>query len=310
MKRGTALGLLGSTTLGSLLPHAATAETVTLHMATLNVDAGAEPYYAQEAGFFAADGLHADFLTFDNGSAIAAAIAGGALDIATSNAVALAQAHARGIPLVVLSPGALYESKEPSSLLMVPTSSALRRAADFTGKTIAVNGLNGLPEYCTRAYLDAAGVQSANVKFLEMSYPQMVDALAAARVDGAVVSEPFVTPGERVARVIGAPFDACALRFVTSLYISTRTWADAHRDEVGRFQDAMFKTARWANRNQSKTASILMDYTKLPAETIKTMRRVRFAESWDDANAQPLIDLAAKYGNVPRFSINDIIYRV
>jgi hypothetical protein len=33
-----------------------------------------------------------------------------------------------------------------------------------------------------------------------------------------------------------------------------------------------------------------------------------FAEKWDAAEAQPMVDLTAKYGNVPRFAIDDMLY--
>jgi hypothetical protein len=39
------------------------------------------------------------------------------------------------------------------------------------------------------------------------------------------------------------------------------------------------------------------------------MRRAVFAEKWNVAEAQPLVDLTAKYGNVPRFAIEEMLYR-
>jgi ABC-type nitrate/sulfonate/bicarbonate transport system substrate-binding protein len=78
---------------------------------------------------------------------------------------------------------------------------------------------------------------------------------------------------------------------------------------VRRFQTANAQTATWANHNQDKTAAILIKYTKLPEATVRTMRRAVFAEKWNVAEAQPLVDLTAKYGNVPRFAIEEMLYR-
>jgi NitT/TauT family transport system substrate-binding protein len=278
-------------------------------MATINIDSTAQPYYAEDGGFFKAAGLKVDFQQFNNGQAIAAAVAGGALDIAVSNIVALTQAHARSIPFVIVAPGALYLASDPTTLMMVPKGSAINGPRDLAGKTVACNGINGIPEYCIRAWVDKNGGDSTTMKFVEMNFAQMMDALGSARVDAATVTEPFITEAKSTGRAIGAPFDACAPRFLLDVFIATRDWAQANHETVRRFQTANAQTATWANHNQDKTAAILIKYTKLPEATVRTMRRAVFAEKWNVAEAQPLVDLTAKYGNVPRFAIEEMLYR-
>jgi ABC-type nitrate/sulfonate/bicarbonate transport system substrate-binding protein len=95
MNRSTLLGLAGGAALAPLFAGVARADDTPLRMATINIDSGAQPYYAFEAGFFKAAGLRVEYQQFNNGQAIAAAVAGGALDIALSNDVAMAQAHAK-----------------------------------------------------------------------------------------------------------------------------------------------------------------------------------------------------------------------
>jgi ABC-type nitrate/sulfonate/bicarbonate transport system substrate-binding protein len=147
------------------------------------------------------------------------------------------------------------------------------------------------------------------MKFVEMNFAQMMDALGSARVDAACVTEPFITEAKSTGRAIGLPFDACAARFLLSVFIATRDWADANRYTIKRFQLANQQAAVWANKNPDKTADILMKYTKLPEATVRTMRRAVFAERWDTGESQPVVDLTAKYGNVPRFAIDDLLYR-
>jgi len=309
MKRSTAIGLLAGASAAPLLRTPARADETLLRMASINIDSGAQPYYAQESGFFKEVGLRIDFQTFNNGQAIAAAVAGGALDIATSNPVAMTAAHARNLPFVIVAPGALYVSSDPTTVMMVPKNSPIQAAKDLAGKTIACNGVNGIPHYCTRAWIDKAGADSSTTKIVEMNFSQMMDALGSARIDAACVTEPYITEARTTGRVIGTPFDACAPRFMMSVFISTQTWAQAHPDEIRRFQAAMLKTAAWANRNHDKTAPLLMKYTQLPEQTIRTMHRAVFAERWNSVEAQPLVDLTAKYGNVPRFTIEEMLYR-
>ena len=309
MKRSHALGLLGAAAAAPLLPSPARADDIALRMATINIDSTAQPYYAQDGGFFAKAGLRVDFQQFNNGQAIAAAVVGGALDIAVSNIVALTQAHARSVPLVIVAPGAVYLASDPTTVMMVPKNSPIAGPRDLVGKTVAANGINGIPEYCTRAWVDKNGGDSSGMKFIEMNFAQMMDALGAARVDAACVTEPFITQAKTTGRVIGTPFDACAPRFLLDVFVSTREWAAANRDAVKRFQTANAQAATWANHNQDKTAAILIKYTKLPEATVRTMRRAVFTERWDVAEAQPVVDLTAKYASVPRFAIEEMLYR-
>jgi NitT/TauT family transport system substrate-binding protein len=309
MKRSTILGLAGGMALIPIVSSLAVADEIPLRMATINTDSGAQPFYAQDAGFFKAAGLKATFQEFNNGQAIAAAVAGGSLDIAVSNIVSMGQAHAQNVPFVIVAPGALYVTNAPSTLMLVPKDSPIKSARDFVGKTVACNGINGIPQYCIRAWVDKAGGDSSTMKFVEMNFAQMTDALAAARIDGACVTEPFITGAKAAGRVVGKPFDACATRFTTVVYIAMRDWAMANRDTVKRFQAANFQTAAWANKNQDKTADILMKYSKLPPSTVQTMTRAVFAEKWNVADGQPLLDLTAKYGNVPDFPFDEIVFR-
>jgi NitT/TauT family transport system substrate-binding protein len=307
--RSTALRLSAGAALAPLLPGIARADDALIRMATINIDSTAQPYYALDGGFFKANGLRVEFQQFNNGQAIAGAVAGGALDIAISNVVAMTQAHAKNVPFVIVAPGAVYLASAPTTIMMVPKNSPIQSARDLVGKTVACNGINGIPQYCTRAWVDKAGGDSATMKFVEMNFAQMMDALGAARVDAACVTEPFITEAKTTGRAIGTPFDACAPRFMLSVFIATREWANANRDTVKRFQAANAQAAAWSNKNLDKTADILMKYTKLPEATVRTMKRAVFAEKWDPADSQPIVDLTAKYGNVPRFAIDDMLFR-
>ena len=309
MKRSDALRIGGGAALAPFVPGIARADDTLVRMATIDIDSTAQPYYAADGGFFKTNGLRVEFTQFNNGQAIAGAVAGGALDIAISNVVAMTQAHAKNVPFVIVAPGAVYLASDPTTVMMVPKGSPVLGARDLAGKTVACNGINGIPQYCTRAWVDKAGADSSGMKFVEMNFAQMMDALGSARVDAACVTEPFITEAKSTGRSIGTPFDACAPRFLLSVFIATHDWALANRDTVKRFQLANQQAAIWSNKNLDKTAYILMKYTKLPEATVRTMRRAVFAEKWDACESQPGVDLTAKYGNVPRFAIDDLLFR-
>ena len=309
MKRSSALRSLCGVAAATAMPGAALADDVPLRMGTINIDATAQPYYAEDGGFFKKAGLRVGIQPFNTGAAIAAGIAGGALDIGATSLVSLAQAHPKGVPFVILAPGALYLASSPGTVMAVPKASTLNGPRDLAGKTIGCNGVGGIQDYCIRAWLDKNGVDSSSAKIVELGFAQMQDALAAGRVDAAMVSEPFLGPAMTIARSIGAPLDACAPRFLVDVFIAMRDWAQANRDTVRRFQRANAEAAVWANRNTDKTAEILIKYTKLPESAARSMIRSPFAEKWVPAEAQAVIDMSAKYGNLPRFPIDEIVFK-
>jgi NitT/TauT family transport system substrate-binding protein len=308
MKRSRVLALaLGAS--GAALMRTASAQTATLKVASAAIEASAEPYYAGDAGFFKAAGIDVTFMGGNNGPAIAAGVAAGAIDIGMSNSVSLVQARARGLPFVIIASGSIYSAKRPSSLMVVPNASSVQNARDLTGKTIGISVLNGIPHYAARAWVDAGGGNSAVTKFVEIPYAGMLAALAQGRVDAASITEPYLTPARAFSRSIGAPFDAVAPQFLVTAHFTTVAWAQAHPDLLSRYVGAIAKTALWANAHPELTVPILAKYSKQPEETLRTMQRSAYGDVLSARELQPVIDVTAKYGGIERFSADDIIYR-
>jgi NitT/TauT family transport system substrate-binding protein len=142
---------------------AADAPLDAIRVATVPVDAGAEVYYAQKMGFFKANGLNVEITGLSNGAAVTAAVIGGAADIGQSNAVSVAQAHERGIPVVIIAGANRYTIPAQESGLAVPVDSPIHSAKDLTGKTIAISGIGGITEIGSRNWLDKSGGDSKSV---------------------------------------------------------------------------------------------------------------------------------------------------
>src|ERR1700691_6204952 len=76
--------------------------------------------YAVHAGLFKKAGIDVQVTVLPNGSAIAAAVAGGALDIGKASLVSLMAAHVHGVPIVLVAAGAMYNAKSPYAELVMP----------------------------------------------------------------------------------------------------------------------------------------------------------------------------------------------
>lgn len=266
----------------------------TLKVATTPIDIGAQALWAKDAGFFKKHDLDVEIMLINNGAAIAAAVASGAVDVGQSNLVSLANAHERGLPFVLVAPGGFYASSDPTTAMLVAKNAPFRTAKDLNGKTIAVSGIKNITQVCASAWLDQNGADLGSIHFIELPFPQMAAALEAGRVDAAVVAEPelsdaLATNARRIANV----YTSVASDFLIGAWFTTSAWAKEHPAIVKRFAAAIVETSVWANTHHAESAKILEKYTK---QTIAPhMHRVRFATQLVPAQAQPLIDAAAKY---------------
>jgi len=308
MNRAT-FSALAAGTMGAVAAPAGAQTTATIRIALIPIETAAEVFYAKELGFLAKAGLAVDLQALQNGQAIAAAVVSNAADIGFSTVPPLAVAHSKGIPLTIVAGAALSISSEPFALLVVNADSPIKTAKDLTGKTVGIIGLGTVADYGTRAWIDRNGGDSTAVKFAELPAPAMPAALAAGRVDAALLVEPYLTQGRaQHDRLLGNPMDGVAKEFVVSVWFSTPQWAQDHPDLVSRFAAVMHDTAMWAAKNPGRSAEILAQYTKVDPASLAGMTRVRYADHVTAAMIQPVVDVTAKYGKFAAFPTQDLLY--
>ena len=283
----------------------------TLTLSTNPIDSGAEVYYADDLGYFAKAGLNVTIQPGANGAAIAAAVAGNAVDIGYADVGTLAKAHTRGVDFTIIAPAALWDSSAPVNVLLVAKNSPIRSAKDLNGKTIAVPGLGTAASFVVFAWLDANGADSSTVKFIELPYSAMPAAIEAGRVDAAHVAEPFLSVAKEHARAFASADDTLGKQYLRTVWFARTSWAAAHPDLVARFVSAMRQTALWANdkRNYAKSGAILVQHAKIDPALVASMTRARYGLSLDPALLQPEIELNAKYDHFTSFPSSDLIYK-
>jgi len=299
----------------SLLPLGAAAQTApapatTIRLGVITVDAAAEAFYALDMGFFKQQGLDVDLQIMQNGASIAAAVAGGSLDVGFADTISIASAHARGLPFVYLAPAMINSYAAPAIAVLVNGAGPIHEAKDFNGKTIAVNGINNITMVPVEAWIDRNGGDSKSVKWVEVPIPAANDAVATGKVDGAVIGEPFITFGaEKGLRPVFMDKNAIAPRYVLSGFMTTKDWAAKNPAVAAKFIAAIKETGQWANANHTASAAILSKYTKIPQPVIERMKRGEYADVLVASEYQPVIDIAAKYGVLPKtFPATEFFY--
>jgi NitT/TauT family transport system substrate-binding protein len=310
MNRRNALAGLGAGLAAAAAPRSAFAANDPLHIATIPLDAGAEAYYGYDMGYFRDAGIDATVEAIPSGAAILAAVAGGAVDVGFANLISIAVAYKHNVPVTLLAPGSLYTASIPTSVLMVPANSPAKTARDLNGKTLAVNGLKTITQYAPQLWIDKNGGDSTTIKFVEMTFPQIVEALGSNRIDAAIVADPFIAQAKPAARILADAYDAIGSRYIIGCWFSTTQWAAAHSAVAGRFAQAIARTAQWANTHKPASGQILAKYAKMDPAVAATMLRVDFAPRFVKSDMQPVIDLVARYGGLPAtFPADELIYK-
>lgn len=295
LSRATALGLIAG---AAALPAAVRAQgaPVTVRAGSVPADTYAGGYYALDLGLFAKAGLNVEITPFSNGAAMAAAAAGGSIDVGIGDATELANGVSRGLPFVLIAGGGVYSSAAPTTTLCVAKSSTIAKAADLEGQTVAVVSLVSLMSAAVKAWLTQNGADVDKVHLVEMPFPQMPGALARGTLAAATLSEPIMSDAiAGDAKIFGKPYDAIAKQFNISDWFTTRDWLAKNTDVAKRFVGAIYDAARWANTHHDDSAVILAKYSKIDVDRIRRMNRSGYATDLRAAMVQPVLDTAFKY---------------
>jgi NitT/TauT family transport system substrate-binding protein len=299
----------------ALVPFPARAQTVAapvpLKVGIVPVEAAAETFYAIDMGFFKKEGLDVDLQIMQNGSAIAAAVAGGSLDVGFADVISIASAHAHGLPFVYLAPALLNSYTAPTLAMVVAGDGSIHDPKDLNGKTIAVNGINNITMVPFEAWIDKSGGDSKTVKWIEIPVIAANDALQAGKVDGATLGEPFVTFGvDKGERAIYVQKNGIAPRYVLAGFMTTTDWVAKNPAVAAKFAAAIREAGEWANANHDASAAILAKYTHVPLAVLQRMRRGDYAGALAVSDFQPVIDAAATYGVLTKpFPASELFYR-
>jgi NitT/TauT family transport system substrate-binding protein len=275
------------------------AETA-VRIAALTIDASASCYYAQDQGFFKRAAIDAQMQSIASGGAIVGAVASNAVDVGFANLVSVVAAFARGLPVALVAPGSVDVETLPTNALVVAPGSPIRNGSDFNGKTLATTTLKNIVQFAAQLWVDKHGGDSSTIKFVEIPFSAMGDALLAGRIDAALVAEPFMTSLKAKSRLIAYPMSAIGPRVQLGGWIANTTWARANPDAVTAFNDAIVRANDWANAHHDASALILAKYGHLDADALAKTNRATYATRLVPSELQPAIDVAAKYGAIPQ----------
>ena len=293
-----------------LLPRAARAQDApTLRIAYQPYAYSAQVLYARDMGFFTKAGLTVTLQEIAFGSALATAVASGAVDIGIATVNTLAVAHSKKLPFVIVAPAATFDARKPATgFLMAGNQSGIKTGKDFNGKTVATPGLATLGEYGVRAWVDANGGDSTTLKFQELPFSQMPAAFASGRIDAGFIGDPFLAEARKYAHPVAREMDVMGQEYMITAWFATAPWAVAHPDVVARFASAMRETSTWAAKNPQKCVDILAQAFKQDRSTIDPAGLPGFPQQVTPTLLEPMIGVTAKYGKFAPFPAAELMY--
>ena len=302
MPRSSALGLIAGGMLAAGAPAIAQTAPATVRIGSIAIDASGESYYGVESGIFASNGINALVTTLNTGSTIITAVLAGDLDVGIANPLQIATAIARGIPLTMLAPAALYSLKDANANLVVAKDSPFKTPKDLVGATFGVSSLNDFNQLSLLAYLDTNNVARDSVKFVELTFSQVGAALARGTIQAAILTEPFKSDAVRAGQIrdFGDTYLTIQPEIAPIFWFTTKAWIQKNPDVAKRLVAAIYATARWANTHYKESGEILAKVAKLDPAQVATMKRLYFATSNDKKYTEHTLALASQYNMLPR----------
>lgn len=295
LRRSRFLALAAAAPLAAARPAVAQAPRL-VRMGAVPSDSYAEPFDGLDGGYFARAGLDVEVTAFGSGGQITTAVAGGALDVGLADPIQVGAGFLHGVGFAYFAGGALYSTDAPSTQLCILKNGPVAGVKDLAGKTLGVFGLRSMPEFSTREWLKASGVDANSVKFVELPPSAMVPAIARGTVAAGVVVEPQLSTASDSGVVpIAKIYDYCAKSFYINSWFAKREWLTQNADTARRLVQALYETARWADTHHAETLPILAKYTKMEPEKIAKMTRAIWDTALDPKKVEPPIVLAAKY---------------
>ena len=253
--------------------------------------------YAVKSGMFARAGLDVQLdHSAPNGAAIAAGVASGSFDVGNSVVTSLFDAHQRGLPFLIVGVGAVYDSKNPYSGMIVPADSPIHSVADFKSGVVGLAILHDVGQLAITKAVSENGGSTKDLQFTEIPQPAGLAAVQQHRVEATELSNPILAQAVASGMRLIPDLDVFGKSFTFTAYFVTKSYATQHAAAIKTFARVLAQAARYTNGHPADTAQLLAGESTIPLAVIQKMPRVMNGTSLTPQSMQPLIDASAKYG--------------
>jgi NitT/TauT family transport system substrate-binding protein len=273
-------------------------------------DAARPIIYAAQSGLFKKAGLDVEIVKLSNGAAVAAAVAGGSVDIGKGSALTPILAYAKGLPITITSNLANYVSDAPNVALIVKRDSPIATPKDLAGATIGLNGLQDQNALAMYSWLEQNGVDLATIKFVEVPSAASLAAIDAGRIDATVALEPVFSSAlaSQRYRVLAYPWNALGKRYTEAVTFATTAWVAAHPGTIDTVNRVLRDAGAYVAAHEDETKPLSAQFAGLDPASLTNFRPGERGIAMLPSELQPTIDAAARYKLIAKaFPASDLI---
>jgi NitT/TauT family transport system substrate-binding protein len=270
-------------------------------------------YVAMEKGFFEEEGLKVEGQKAPGGAVSQTLVESGSVDLGWTAVVPLSQAYVKGFDFAFIAPGGYNDRSNRSMVaIAVRKDSPIKSIKDLAGKKIAVNGIQSVNHLSVLAISDFHGVDTKEMKFLEVPFPNQPVALKEGAVDAASLNQPFLafSEAEGVTRQLYPSFfpPEIAERNMIASWFAKKSSLEKNKDKIERFLRAINKATDFINKNPDQMPEIIAKNTKLDVNLLQKVTLPKFYTKVYKKDIQLQIDLCAKYDFIKKgFDAKEIV---
>jgi len=266
---------------------------------------------ALSRGWFKEEGLDVSIETVAAGAVSIQAMAGGKLDVIYTSLDIGLRAYSRGFDVVILSNqnNAQAQGKDAAGLL-VRKESGIKTPKDLEGKRVAVNNLQNVNWAYTREAILKAGGDPAKVQFLEVNFPQMVDALLGGHADAAATTEPFTTIGLGTGKIdnLSYIFTESQPGLNIAGWVASAKWAKENPKAALAFRRVLQRAMDLLESNPEEKTKAILQFTPLKPDLLQRITLDKWTTKLDPADLQKQLEVYKRQGMIDKtYDVKTII---
>lgn len=217
---------------------------------------------------FVPRGVQVTWSEFPAGPQLLEALNAGGVDFGYTGAPPPIFAQAAGNDLLYVGAAPTGVSSEA---IVVKHTSALTKAAELKGKSVAVQK-GSSAHFLLLASLRAAGLQFSDIRpaFLAPAYARA--AFEADRVDAWAIWDPYLASAQ-ASSDLRSIADYRNLPTTFGFYLASRSFANQAPQQVSIVLDVLATTAAWTQANSQEAAKLLAQQVGLPVNVIEVWQR-------------------------------------
>jgi NitT/TauT family transport system substrate-binding protein len=264
-----------------------------IRFGVMKIGALSNAYLAQENALFKKHGVDVELVIIRSGAEGVNALQGGSIDVTLAIPSFALSANERKFDLVLVMQNELANAQPPDTGgIVVTKESGISKPGELVGKTVGVNALHAQEAVDAQYVIRKAGVPRDQIKYVELPFPTMWDALTRRQIDAAVAIDPFTTMMvQRGGRVIAWEYVDSIPEQPIGTFWAKRAWAEKNADLLEKFVAALEESHAYMNADKDRARGVVAQFTGLPPELVKAMPPIVWSSKINLAKWRQLIEL-------------------